>query len=357
MFEQLNIFVAPLDWGLGHASRIIPLLKYLENKDCHLMIGVTDLTERFLKSHISIATFIEIPSYNIRYDGQKSLSTSVKLFPQILRGKKNEEIWLAKFVDKNPLDLIISDSRFGFFHPKVRSVIISHQLNLQYSKAFSVFGSFAQNMNRKWLKEFDEVWVPDTPESLLSGDLSKDADIKAAFINPQSRFSSTALKPILQEKYVLCIISGPEPQRSIFESLLISLAKDIDKTVVMVGGKPQHVIEKKIIPNVIYYNHLDDDDLQAYIQHADIVISRSGYSSIMDYYTLGCKSLFLVPTPGQPEQIFLAERLKSKGICDFETQDRFCLYQAVDDESLMKWKGFEEKSRHKSDSLFESLMQ
>ncbi|MCK5777078.1 MAG: hypothetical protein KAH25_12920 [Bacteroidales bacterium] len=355
MIKPLKIFVAPLDWGLGHATRLVPLLKYLESQKCQLMIGVNDLTERFLKSQISNAEFIEIPSYDIKYDGRNTVFTSVKLFPQILRGKKVEGIWLANFIKKTSIDLIISDSRFGFFHPKIRSVIISHQLSLQYPKAYSVFGSFAQGMNHKWLKKFDAIWVPDISDSLLSGNLSSKTDLNPVFINPQSRFKPKVIKRTLKEDFILCIISGPEPQRFVFETLLISQAKDIDKKVVIVGGRPHEENEKNDYPNVIYYNHLNDDDMQAYIQHADLIISRSGYSSIMDYYTLGCKNIFLVPTPGQPEQVYLAERLMEKGICDFGFQDRFCLSKAVCDKS-QKWKGFGDAKEGRQSLLFEGLI-
>jgi len=320
-----------------------------------LIIGVSDLNERFLRSQISNAEFVHVPSYDIVYNGKKSVFSLVKLLPRIIKGKKNENKWLEKFVETHPVDLIISDSRFGFFHPHIKSIIISHQLNLQYPRSLTIFGAYAQKKNTKWLKEFDVVWVPDTVSRLLSGDLSENKELDAVFINPQSRFELQALDRKIKENYVLCIISGPEPQRSIFEDLLISQAKDIFKKLVIVGGKPQENTEKIALPNITYFNHLDDADMQSYIIHADLIISRSGYSSIMDYNALACKYLFLVPTPSQTEQIYLAKRLKEQGVCDFEFQEQFSLSKAVHSD-ISQWKGFAASQCHNNDVLFEDLI-
>lgn len=355
MTKRLKILISPLDWGLGHATRLVPLLRYLQRQKHLLIIGVSDLNEHFLRSQIPDAEFVHVPSYDIVYNGHNSVYSLVKVLPKIISGKKNEHKWLEKFVETRHIDLIISDSRFGLFHPNIKSIIISHQLNFQYPKSLSLFGAYAQIMNTKWLKEFDAVWVPDTASHRLSGNLSENEDLDKVFINPQSRFVPQDLERRIKENYVLCIISGPEPQRSIFEDLLISQAKDIFKKLVIVGGKPQENTEKIGLPNVIYFNHLADADMQSYIKHADLIISRSGYSSIMDYCALSCKHLFLVPTPSQTEQIYLAKRLKEQAICDFEFQERFRLSKAVLSD-VSKWKGFSAPELVNNDVLFESLI-
>lgn len=355
MTKQLNILISPLDWGLGHATRLVLLLRYLQNQKHYLIIGVSDLNERFLRSQIPNAKFVQVPSYDIIYNGSNSVYSLMRVLPKIINGKKEEHKWLKKFVVENQVDLIISDSRFGFYHSHIKSIIISHQLNLQYPKSLNLFGSYAQKKNTKWLKEFDAVWVPDSASHLLSGDLSVNKELTPKFINPQSRFQLQSIKRKVKEDYVLCIISGPEPQRTIFEDLLISQANRVFKKLVIVGGKPQENTEMIELPNVTYFNHLDDTDMQSYIKHADIIISRSGYSSIMDYHALACKHLFLVPTPGQTEQIYLAKRLKKQGVCDFEFQTQFSLSKAVISQSS-KWKGFATPERNDDDIVFEGLM-
>jgi len=338
MPESLKILVSPLDWGLGHATRMIPLLRYLSELNHQLFIGVNESTIDFLQEQFPEAIFLHIPSYHIKFSESESSFSLLKLIPKIMKAKKEENLWVKNFVKENPVDFIISDSRFGFYHLSIPSVIISHQLNLQYPKAYFLLGKFAQMINERWLRKFSQVWVPDTQNHFLSGKLSENTSLNTVFIKPQSRLQNSKADNPLGKEYVLAILSGPEPHRSILEKLLISQASSIEKQLVIIGGKPQDGIRKYELKNVLYYNHLQDTEMTAYIQNASLIISRSGYSSIMDYYTLACKSLFLIPTPGQTEQIYLAQRMKDMERCDFEHQGQFNLAKVSTSSS--KWTGF-----------------
>lgn len=325
MPKALNIFISPLDWGLGHASRMIPILKHLESEGHHLMIGINQVTGPFIKEHIAKASFFEVPSYGIKYSRYGSFLAFVALGPRILKAKREESLWLEQFVEENPVDLIISDSRFGFRHPKIKSVILSHQLQLQFPKYWKCLGRWAQKINEKWLRAFDEIWVPDSEDHYLSGDLSRNPLLDYQCLGIQSRLERGEERNPEKEPYVLCILSGPEPQRSILEQKIRQQSPQIKEHVVIVGGKPHEPKKPYNCANTTYFNHLDDQTLANYIQHADLVISRSGYSSLMDYQQLETKNIFLVPNPGQTEQIYLAHLMKEMGICDFSTQSKLNL--------------------------------
>jgi len=338
MPKKKNILVSPLDWGLGHAARITPLLRYLQKQNHHLMIGINELTASFLKQQFPNVEYHDVPSYNITYSSSASSFSLLKLIPKILKAKRDEQKWVKEFTQSHQVDLIISDSRFGFYNYAIPSIIISHQLNLQFPKSLSLFGKIAQAVNYKWLSKFQQVLVPDTKDHYLSGKLSVNTKIDSDFINPQSRLMPFRAANPIGKEYILCILSGPEPQRTIFEKLLITQAQKQDETFVIIGGKPNEAVANKMLGAVVYYNHLDDKTLTTFIENASLIISRSGYSSIMDYYTLACAHLFLVPTPSQTEQIYLAQRMKELGICDFVFQEEFEIEEALS--SIDKWDGF-----------------
>ncbi|NOR87279.1 MAG: hypothetical protein GQ527_06690 [Bacteroidales bacterium] len=349
---KLNILVSPLDWGLGHATRIVPLLRYLQKQDHQLIIGVNEATSDFLRDHFPKAIFHFIPSYQISYSKTGSSFSLLKLIPNIIKAKRKESRWVKEYIKDQAVDLIISDSRFGFRHSLIPSVIISHQLNLQYPKAISFLGQIAQKINKKWLSSFDHIWVPDSKDHYLSGNLSIHKSLNISFIQSQSRLYPTQKANPIGTDYILCILSGPEPQRSNLENIIISQAESLKKQLVIVGGQPQKSVDQYEIKNIIYFNHLQDDRMSNFIQNASVVISRSGYSSIMDYYTIGCRQLFFIPTPGQTEQIYLAQRMKDLGIGDFEIQSKFNLEKVLMRQKT--WKGF--RSYVASKDVFDDLI-
>lgn len=323
-----KILVSPLDWGLGHATRLIPILKEMEAQ-YDLIIGVNKSTEKLMRDHFFNAQFENVPGYKIRNSKSGGFHSYVRMSARIRKVKKQEELWVSDFLKKNKVDLILSDSRFGFRNEGVKSIIISHQLHLKFPPFWRLFGGIAQRINHKWLTAFDEVWIPDNEDHELSGELSEGSGLNTRFIGIKSRFVKKEFERKNSEPYILVVISGPEPQRSEMEHMILHQAPLISQRVIVVGGKPEKKTKDFDCANAHWYAHLETDELAAFISHADLVISRSGYSSLMDYKALGCKNLYLIPTPGQSEQIYLARRMKEKGICDFAFQKDFNLSEAL----------------------------
>jgi UDP-N-acetylglucosamine transferase subunit ALG13 len=227
--------------------------------------------------------------------------------PRVMRVMSDEYRMLNKLIMQRGYTAVISDNRFGIRSDKVPSVCITHQLNLQTPPGFGAPASF----NRSMLARFSEVWIPDVPGNTnLSGELShggKGAKIPQRFIGKLSRFAAAADQ---KKQHILALISGPEPQRTIFERLVVTQLKKLGEPAVLVRGLPGQNQEAITDKNITVFNHLPTELLQTYMQQAKFIISRSGYSTLCDAAAVNCKVL-AVPAPGQTEQEYLALYLTS----------------------------------------------
>jgi uncharacterized protein (TIGR00661 family) len=325
-----NILVAPLDWGLGHATRCIPVIQSLLRHHCTVFLAGEGSTKSLLQKEFPQLKFLPLEGYRITYTKNKlTLPFSIiAQVPKIISAIKKEQQWLQNIVEKYAIDAVISDNRYGLHHPHIPSVFLTHQLNIKTS-----LGKWAdavlQNINYKYINQFSECWVPDAEgENNLAGELSHPAKIPAKslkYIGPLSRFTSSTVE---KKKHILMLLSGPEPQRSILESLLLNQLKNFDQPVIFVRGLPGQDEEIKVSGNVTIYNHLPAKELEEKISEAFFVISRSGYSTVMDVMALQKKSI-LIATPGQPEQKYLSKHLMEKNFALCIPQKKFVLKTAL----------------------------
>ncbi len=318
--NKLNVLVAPLNWGLGHASRCIPIIRQLI-QDGHTPILASDgqaLT--LLKQTFPDLTAINLPSYNIRYSRSNTqLWAILKSLPTIIQASIQEHQLLKEIVEQYQIEQIISDNRFGLWHRAVHSIYISHQLMIKMPKGFKFLEKTAWRLHRWIINQYDACHIPDY-EGIdnLSGDLSHLYPLpkNASFIGPLSRFKSSNLDQVakpLKTYHSIAIISGPEPQRSIFEKELITQFKDKQDSILLIQGKPEETKNSIQTPSDISVNidivpHLEDADFMAHLLAASKIICRAGYSTIMDLDAINClhKAVF-IPTPGQTEQVYLAD--------------------------------------------------
>ena len=302
------VLVAPLDWGLGHATRCIPLIKFFLENNIKVHIAGNGNSLALLRQEFPELKFSELPGYNIRYS-KHSAVLGLKLMlqsPGILRAIKKEHQATKNLIDEFGFDLILSDNRYGCYSTRVHSIFLGHQLKLKLPRPLG----WINNFNKKLINRFDECWVPDyANDPNLSGELSHNINgIKAKFIGPLSRFHSTKNTPP-KFKY-LAIISGPEPQRSKFyETLLPRLLHLNTPSVIALGNPSENQV--KDLGSVQVYSHLGSEQLNKLINESEHIICRSGYSSIMDMVAME-KRTFIVPTPGQTEQEYLADYLDGR---------------------------------------------
>lgn len=325
-----RILVAPLEWGLGHATRCIPIIRELINLDCIVIIAAEGSTENLLKAEFPKLAYVKLNGYRLRYNRRRSLFM-FKLFiqiPRIIYTIYTEHFWLKKIVNDFNIDAVISDNRFGLFHYKIPTIYITHQVRIKTGRRLT--DRWAKSIHQWFIKKYTICWIPDFESAPgIAGELSHGPDIpsNAQYIGCLSRFEHT---PEINKKYdLLFCVSGPEPQRSIFENLLVGEAKNFEGKILLVRGLPGKNIEPlDHLPNMVVRDHLTASELNEALQSAPIIISRSGYTSVMDYLKLGCKAI-LVPTPGQKEQEYLADILSAQNFFITSPQEKFSLEHLV----------------------------
>ena len=316
-----RILISPLDWGLGHASRIIPLInRYIEQGD-NVIIAGSGLSLSLLKKQFPTLESIEIPSFSMRYSAGKSQVWAVaKAFPRLIYYSIREHSALKRIVKEENIDFIISDNRFGLYHKTVPSAYITHQLLIKLPKGWAWLEPFVAFVHRCIINRFTECWVPDFEDmsESLAGELSHPAKLprNVKYIGILSRFSERCIpygRETITPNLALAILSGAEPQRTIFENeLLTSLQNNTSENIILIQGKIEAEPKITKVGKVTVYNYMNTEELKEYMLKADEIICRSGYSSIMDLYALGkLKNATLIPTPGQSEQEYLAEYISN----------------------------------------------
>lgn len=314
----MKILICPLNWGLGHASRCVPIIRNLITEGHDVTFVADGFPLEFLRLQFPNLSFIELPSYAIKYSsGKNQVWAMSKSLPNILRGIYNEHQWLKNLLKAEHFDQIISDNRFGMWSKNSHCIYITHQLMIKMPGALKLLESLAWLLHRLIINRYDECWIPDNAGDMnLSGDLSHKYRLPthAKFIGPLSRFDIAKKSEINTQYEIVVIISGLEPQRTIFEEQMINRFRNSKQKVLLVRGKPTSTIEYSYLNNITFISHLQDNELIAIINGAKKIISRSGYSSIMDYHAMGClEKVEMIATPGQTEQEYL-QKLHQKSI-------------------------------------------
>ena len=213
---------------------------------------------------------------------------------------------------------IISDNRFGVRHKEIPSVFMTHQLRVLSGSTTWL----SSKLHQKIISKFDECWVPDhIGTKNLSGNLGHLEGYKSSvkYVGPLSRFEIQKA----QKKYdLLVILSGPEPQRTFLESKLLEELQNYKGEVCFVKGLIEKEQNQRKINHITIYNFMTSQELERVLNKSDIVLSRSGYTSIMDYAKLQ-KKAFLIPTPGQFEQEYLAKKFEEEKVAPSCKQNDF----------------------------------
>jgi len=335
-----RVLVAPLDWGLGHATRCIPIIKELLNQRCNVVIAATDVQETLLREEFPSLTFVELRGYGIKYDKNRALTIFRLLcsIPKILIRIKQENAWLRRFAAQESLDLVISDNRYGLTLPGTPCIFVTHQLLIK-TPFGPYFDRLLQKMNYRLVRKFSRCWVPDNRDAGLAGELSHPLHMPSTpthYIGWLSRFGEPVIRS--GETILLVLLSGPEPQRSLLEDRIVRQAQEMDKAqmhdnrmglrLVIVRGLPKGGPRLTGLPSwITVHEHLPAAKLEALIMQVRLVIARSGYSTIMDLERLG-KQALLIPTPGQTEQEYLGKYLAEKGWAPCVKQTAFSLNEA-----------------------------
>lgn len=313
MNKSVKILIAPLDWGLGHATRCIPLIQHLISLGCQVVIAGNERTNGLLINEFPNLDFRTLKGYEVQYSPKKWQLPFVllKQVPRILSIINQEHQWLVNLLEREHFDAVISDNRYGLYTNQIPCVFISHQLTIQVPHS-RLLQNLVNRVNQKWINRFSACWVPDDQIHRLSGDLSRYKSIRnVQFLGVLSRFGNAPQK-INQRSYeVLVLLSGPEPQRSLLESSVIKQLKKTSIQALIVRGIPAQTEYSSLSKTIDTVNHLNAYQLEQEIMSSKIIICRSGYTTLMDLVKLQ-KHAILIPTPGQTEQEYLAKKMQEK---------------------------------------------
>lgn len=328
-----KVFISPLDWGLGHATRCVPIIKLLSDMGCQVIIGADGATLELLRKEFPTVPHLKFPGYNIDYPKNGSMAWHmVKSTKKIFSRITLENQYIEEIVDMHKIDGVISDNRYGLYHSSAPSVIISHQINIQ---APPVLKNIIKSISGRFINKFTECWIPDNEGvNNLGGDLSHGGlPTKAKYVGPISRLTSFKNSPHRYD--VMAIISGPEPQRTIFENTIVPYLSRADFRSIVVLGTPEKYVRVDK-GNAEIHSHLTASELATAMNNSNLIISRPGYSTIMDLAQMG-KKAFFVPTPGQTEQEYLAKYHEQKGHTGWSKQKGFDLQTVL--QSVEKYSG------------------
>ena len=338
--------MAPLNWGLGHATRCVPIIRELLRQGKEVVIAAEGYPLRFLRREFPHLEWVEFEGLKVEYaDGESQVGAMLRQLPGFLRGIWREHRELKRIVEAYDIQVVISDNRFGLWCRDAYSVYMTHQLMVKMPRGLRCLEWGVWRLHRWFIRHYDECWVPDVEgDDNLSGDLSHKYPLlkNTKFIGVLSRFSTEKIEwedvridaeaLDLDERYdVVAVLSGPEPHRSNLEAEIASMHNvqctmhnltpsalrarppktggqygALNSKLLIVQGLPEDDLRlaTRTDEGIHYIPHLPTRLLQWYMQEAKQIVCRSGYSSIMDLHTIGRKA-HLIPTPGQTEQEYL----------------------------------------------------
>ncbi len=337
----MRVFIAPLNWGLGHATRCVPLIERYRQEGHEVILGGDGESLIWLKRRFPTLRIEELAPLSVRYSAtQSQVGAMLSMLPDFIRFIREDHRRLQALQARYHFDLIVSDNRFGLYLPKTknpkprtenrepRTVYLTHQLRIRLPHGWRWAEPLAERMHAYFYRQYDEVWVPDYEDyaNSLAGWLShpKQVPENVKYIGPLSRFSAIAnsddsSSPCgeVRRGSTIALLSGPEPQRSLLEESLIHRYEKQTERVLIVRGLMQGPLTRTTHGNITLLPRMDDDKLIAALMNCRTIITRSGYTTIMDLHALRLlHKAELIPTPGQSEQEYLkkwlTERKKQK---------------------------------------------
>ncbi|SHM58815.1 glycosyltransferase [Fibrobacter sp. UWB7] len=363
----MKVLVAPLDWGLGHATRCVPVVREFLRAGAEVELAVVKANANFFREVFPDLRQRLAPSYNIVYPkhGYNMALWLLKNSVHLNAVMRYEHHFAEEMVKRHGYDVLFSDNRFAFYSKNALSIYMTHQRRIAFPRAFAAFERIGVMWHANIMRKFDEVWVPDLEiypgyAGSLSHSGATPGDKPMRFVGTLSRFLEmgnvgnalgNAPAPVDLEREVdlmsmsefmahsanvewnaapekrtsgnysfemranykvVAVVSGVEPARTQFEQQLRGALAQIPGRHMMILGKPSAEQKAWTEGNIEFHTHLATNDFAEAVKRADFVVSRGGYSTVMDMAELGAKCIF-VPTPGQFEQIVLAHDLSKAG--------------------------------------------
>lgn len=312
MNRPLHILVAPLDWGLGHATRCVPLIWALQQKGVKVYAAGDERAQKIITEACPGVEWLPLFGYRVRY-ARRGLWLPWLLMaqvPRLLAVVRREHQWLEEVLERIPVDAVISDNRYGLYSAKCRTVFMTHQLHVRVPCG-RVGRWLADQLHARYIRRFDTCWVPDAAGEGLAGSLSQPLKgVQASWLGPLSRFGREPV-PQVPGYDLVFLLSGPEPQRSLLEAACLRSIPD-GLRALLVEGRPEEGENIRTGAEADRVGHLGAERLEVELRSCRYLVCRSGYSTLMDLACIG-RSALLIPTPGQSEQEYLAQLWHERG--------------------------------------------
>ncbi|MFA5236905.1 MAG: glycosyltransferase [Methanoregula sp.] len=355
-----HVLVSPLNWGLGHATRDMPVIRTLLSHGHEVTIAACGSALSVLRQEFPDSRYIEYPDYPVPFSsGHLFVPKFCAALPFMLHAVAQEHATLEAILVKDPYDLVISDNRLGVFSDKVPSIFISHQLHYHLPLPYWPIEILAILVNQSLHERYDRIIVPDNPPGPLSlaGKLSRpQTDVARERVFFSGLLSGTRQIACTQDLDYLVVISGPEPQRTFLEKIILDKIRDLDGTGVVLLGDPKRPKATSRSGDWTCVSYASTEEKVELMNRARCVICRSGYTTLMELAELGKKRALLIPTPGQTEQEYLSWYYEQKGWYHSQVQDRLDL--ADDLEITRRYRGFPEmpKTTENTKRLYDELL-
>ena len=339
-----HVFVSPLSWGLGHATRDIPIIRELKDRGHEVTIATSRGAYELLKKECPDCGFIYFEDYPAPYSSTKYfLPKFFANIPVLVKALSDEKKRTDYLLSKNKYDAVISDNRLGVYSKEIPSFFISHQLRFSVPYYIKPAESASQYVNEYFHKKFDRVIVPsnspDENGNCLSGKLCKSTrkttNMKAYYAGI---LSSVQKMDVPEDLDFLLIISGPEPQRTKLEEIILMQVQELPGEKMVILGRPHDNFEKKPDRWTTIKSYVPEEEKIVLMNRAKFIISRSGYTTMMDVAELGKKRGVFIPTPGQTEQEYLSQYYEEQGW--FYSKSQYKLDILKDVEKAKEYSGF-----------------
>jgi len=328
-----HVLVSPLNWGLGHATRDIPVIRTLLAHGHEVTIAGCGNACSVLQQEFPDCACRDFPDYSVPLSADRFfLAQFAASFPSLLRGIAEERRNLAAMLAEDRYDLIISDNRLGMYSDRIPSLFITHQLHYHVPLLAWPFELAGVWFNRYLHEKYDRIIVPDNPPGPLSlaGKLSRaETGVTRSRAYYAGILTSTRRREVPQDLDYLVLISGPEPQRTGLEKILLPEAADLPGSVVVLLGSPNLAGNAETCGQCTVVSYASTDEKELLMNRAKWIICRSGYTTMMELAELKKRHALLIPTPGQPEQEYLAGYYEQNGWFHAQSQRRLELDEDI----------------------------
>lgn len=355
-----KILLSPLSWGLGHATRDIPIINYLIESGHEVGIAASGAAYALLKQEYPDLKFYHVEDYPSPYTTTGfSVTRVVALLPLMYRNIRREHREINRIVGDEKYDLVISDNRFGAYAEDVPSLFISHQIRFSTPGTFEGIERITEMFNEHFHKNFDHVIIPDNPPGRLSlsgklGNARRPGTVERAYY--AGILSNIRKMDVPEDLDYLISISGPKKTKKALQDAIMRQIGTLRGKTILLMGDPESHYEEHLNGGIVLKSHASRTEMEEYLNRAKCIITRSGYTTMMELADLGNKKALLIPTPGQTEQEYLSEYYSEMGWFHSVAQNDLDLERDLEKAKEMSGLPKMPKSRENEKRLYEQVI-